>query len=237
VDEVLAVGDAEFQKKCLGKMKDVAGHGRTILFVSHNMVAVQNLCTRGCLFHNGTIVYQGDINSVVSKYAALHQSLVPESRGKQPNQVLAASRDGSIRLTKFEFLDDAGNAIDSPRCGDNVTFSIGVQMTTELKNATLLISVNDQFGTRITQLNSEFAGTLIHLKEGSNSITCRIESLPLSPRDYSLDLKILNKNECLLLAEGFSSLNVQAGDFYGTGKMPDTQWSGILCMKSEWLGR
>ena len=234
VDEVLAVGDAEFQKKCLGKMKDVAGHGRTILFVSHNMVAVQNLCTRGCLFHNGTIVYQGDINSVVSKYAALHQSLVPEIRTKLPNQVIAASRDGNIRLTKFEFIDDAGNAIASPRCGDNVTFSIAVQMTTELKNATLLISVNDQFGTRITQLNSEFAGTLIHLKEGNNSIACRVENFPLSPMDYSLDLKILNKNECLLLAEGFSSLNVQVGDFYGTGKMPDTQWSGFVQIQQSW---
>jgi len=148
--------------------------------------------------------------------------------------VIAASRDGNIRLTKFEFIDDAGNAIGSPRCGDNVTFSIAVQMTSELKNATLLISVNDQFGTRITQLNSEFAGTLIHLKEGSNSIACCIESLPLSPRDYSLDLKILNKNECLLLVEGIASLNVQAGDFYGTGKMPDNQWSGIVQINQKW---
>jgi lipopolysaccharide transport system ATP-binding protein len=198
------------------------------------MVAVQNLCTRGCLFQNGTIVYQGDINSVVSNYAALHQSSVPQIRMKLPNQVLAASRDGNIRLTNFEFLDDAGNTIDSPRCGDNVTLSIAVQMTSELKNATLLISVNDQFGTRITQLNSEFAGTLIHLKEGNNSIACRVENFPLSPMDYSLDLKILNKNECLLLAEGFSSLNVQVGDFYGTGKMPDTQWSGVVQIQQSW---
>jgi lipopolysaccharide transport system ATP-binding protein len=68
VDEVLAVGDAEFQKKCLGRMKEVAGDGRTVLFVSHNMDAVQRLCNRGILLNKGKLVLEGDINSVTNKY-------------------------------------------------------------------------------------------------------------------------------------------------------------------------
>jgi ABC-type polysaccharide/polyol phosphate transport system ATPase subunit len=72
VDEVLAVGDAEFQKKCPGKMKDVAGHGRTILFVSHNMASLSNLCTRGIYMHNGMLDFEGDIESCIQKY--LHAS-------------------------------------------------------------------------------------------------------------------------------------------------------------------
>jgi lipopolysaccharide transport system ATP-binding protein len=69
IDEVLAVGDAEFQKKCLGKMQDVAGHGRTVLFVSHNMGAVSTLCTRGLLLAGGRLVYAGTAEAVVERYA------------------------------------------------------------------------------------------------------------------------------------------------------------------------
>ena len=72
VDEVLAVGDAEFQKKCLGKMKDVAGNGRTVLFVSHNMVAVQSLCTRSILMHQGKINFVGSTEETVQRYFKLN---------------------------------------------------------------------------------------------------------------------------------------------------------------------
>lgn len=68
VDEVLAVGDAEFQKKCLGKMKDVSGEGRTVLFVSHNMAAIQNLCNKGILLNKGSLVSTGEMNKVIDSY-------------------------------------------------------------------------------------------------------------------------------------------------------------------------
>ncbi len=78
IDEVLAVGDAEFQKKCLGKMKDVAGEGRTVLFVSHNMSMLKNLCTKGILLQNGTSTMEGEINPVVDKYLTLGQKILGE---------------------------------------------------------------------------------------------------------------------------------------------------------------
>ena len=78
IDEVLAVGDAEFQKKCLGKMKDVAGEGRTVLFVSHNMSMLKNLCTKGILLENGTPTIAGDINVVVDRYLTLGQKILGE---------------------------------------------------------------------------------------------------------------------------------------------------------------
>src|SRR5690606_34636018 len=68
VDEVLAVGDAEYQKKCLGKMSDVAGEGRTVLFVSHNMAAVATLCTEGLWLHDGKVCASGEINDLIHKY-------------------------------------------------------------------------------------------------------------------------------------------------------------------------
>jgi len=68
VDEVLAVGDTSFQKKCLGKMEDIASIGRTIIFISHNMTAIQNLCTRGLVLADGKVSYLGDINSSINWY-------------------------------------------------------------------------------------------------------------------------------------------------------------------------
>ena len=75
VDEVLAVGDAEFQKRAIGKMQDISkGEGRTVLFVSHNMASVRNLCKTGVLLENGTTKYIGDINSVISQYSITHHN-------------------------------------------------------------------------------------------------------------------------------------------------------------------
>lgn len=90
IDEVLAVGDLDFQKKCLGKMKDVAGHGRTVLFVSHNMAALKNLCTRGLLIDHGNIIYDGTIEEAVNQHIKSANDITdhyinPESN--QPNSI------------------------------------------------------------------------------------------------------------------------------------------------------
>jgi hypothetical protein len=201
------------------------------------MVAMQNLCTRGCLLHNGTIVYQGDINSAISKYAELHQPANLQDLGRTKDLPITATADGSIQLKSFEILDDSGKPIDSPKCGDDITIKLGIHMTYSLKNTTVLISVNDQFGSRITQVNSEFAGTLFNIEEGENTLSCAIPNLPLSPKEYTLDMKILNKRECLLMAEGFGKIVIQSGDFFGTGKMPDSQWSGVVHLKHRWSCR
>jgi len=91
VDEVLAVGDSQFQQKCLGKMKDVAGHGRTVLFVSHNMGAVSSLCNRGLLLQQGTLLLTADIAAVIDKYRTLSTPPMDRrprsSRGSKPLEI------------------------------------------------------------------------------------------------------------------------------------------------------
>jgi lipopolysaccharide transport system ATP-binding protein len=107
VDEVLAVGDAEFQKKCLGKMKDVAGHGRTILFVSHNMAAVRELCDTAIYLKNGCLVSQGTSKSIVAEYYASSgsqgQISIPEPSEEMKHDVYVESAviedlDGNPRI-------------------------------------------------------------------------------------------------------------------------------------------
>ena len=107
IDEVLAVGDTEFQKKCLGKMDDVARHGRTILFISHNLEAVQRLCSRGLLLDRGSVVATGTIADVVSQYPALGRRLVDAGRFNP------AARMGSgwARITDVSLVDEDDAAV------------------------------------------------------------------------------------------------------------------------------
>jgi len=114
VDEVLAVGDAEFQKKCLGKMQDVAGHGRTVLFVSHNMAAVRRLCTNGIVLLNGTIAFREDISSAIDHYVscfqAEHHRVANVDKG-----VLYEKEDlenKGVYVKRVEMLDMSGNKVN-----------------------------------------------------------------------------------------------------------------------------
>jgi len=112
VDEVLAVGDAEFQKKCLGKMKDVAGHGRTILFVSHNMLAIQNLCNKGCVLGNGQLKYIGNISDAMDFYSKEEINSISSITNYDKNgSPLFHSQDKLSFITEFKILNLEKNEI------------------------------------------------------------------------------------------------------------------------------
>jgi len=115
VDEVLAVGDANFQKKCLGKMEDVADReGRTVLFVSHQMAAIQTLCERGILLHNGSVMHSGDMRDVVSKYLDIGENSAERSDISR----LARSGTGEARFSAVYPVDEEGNETAAFQLGD-----------------------------------------------------------------------------------------------------------------------
>lgn len=107
IDEVLAVGDAEFQKKCIGKMKDVAGHGRTVLFVSHNMTAINSLCTRCIHLKNGYISSIGDSNEIVNKYLSAENASLTEKQWAQDQP-----GDDVVKLLAVKLIDSNNDKID-----------------------------------------------------------------------------------------------------------------------------
>lgn len=120
VDEVLAVGDAEFQKKCIGKMKDVSsGEGRTVLFVSHNMVAVNTLCTSGLFIRNGKIDYWGTTKSVVNKYLSSENAIVSERIWNENN----SPGDDVARLLEARIIDENHQTIQAVE----IAHRVGVQ--------------------------------------------------------------------------------------------------------------
>jgi lipopolysaccharide transport system ATP-binding protein len=138
VDEVLAVGDMAFQKKCLGRMKDVAGEGRTILFVSHNMGVISRLCTTGVLLQSGRIAFLGDVPTLCTRYAGEGD----ENRTTWRSQDMSES--AKARFLEIDLRDSQGELLPSPNSADPVTVRVVYELPRRTPNATLAIAILDQ---------------------------------------------------------------------------------------------
>lgn len=175
IDEVLAVGDAEFQKKCLGKMNEVSrSDGRTILFVSHNMGAVQQLCNKGALIENGIMVAVGDVSDIACKYMA---------RG-----IDAASykiKEG-IHFVEINNPQEMVDAFPYSAPVLDITFSNTTGVTQENVNVSLAL-INER-GQRVLQINSFELNDGLRIPEGKFRIKVSFDSpIPLSPGFYTVD--------------------------------------------------
>lgn len=202
VDEVLAVGDAEFQKKCLGKMKDVSGQGRTVLFVSHNIAAVKALCTTGILMQNGKLVESGNITPVVNKYLSSGQiNAAIDYRHDEEN----APGANGIKLLKVNV---------APRTGDQLSIFSGIDIELVFKNDLENKNVDVTFEVLDAEETVIFHnGTLITTNrdsvKGYYSIKCKLPRQLLNTGNYLLNL-IFGENQRYLLyrAESIVSFEV-----------------------------
>jgi lipopolysaccharide transport system ATP-binding protein len=189
VDEVLAVGDAAFQKKCLGKMEDVAREGRTVLFVSHNMAAVRNLCPRAILLKNGRIELSGAAEEVVRAYLMVD---VDDTGYPMLEERQDRAGTGMIRAVSFEATARNGNRAEPTRTGGPADFIIGyvVRQQRPLRKLYASIGVTNSSGVGIfacstAMLNADFPGIA-----GQGKIVCQIDYLPLIPDKYSVNIKL-----------------------------------------------
>ena len=129
VDEVLAVGDMQFQQKCLGKMDDIARHGRTVLFISHNMEAIQRLCTRGMLLERGHLTASGSIHDVVRKYRTVERRLVDIGRFSPRGR----RGTGWARIKDLRLVDTTGRPVTGLPAEDDLTFAIDLELDNAMK--------------------------------------------------------------------------------------------------------
>ncbi|NOX27381.1 MAG: ABC transporter ATP-binding protein [Gammaproteobacteria bacterium] len=216
VDEVLAVGDAAFQEKCLGKMKDVTGSGRTVLFVSHNMAAVTGLCERGILLEQGQIVKTGTSQEVADDYI----SSLTASEDVSLDKMTKRSGDQEIIATNIQVLDKDGVEIVSPCSGQEVTFRLHYSCNDSKvhKNCKFSIFIHRQ-GHIYIDLNTY----LVHQSpvdvSGSGYVDMVINELPLKGSSYTLGSFIESNREIKDHVFSAKSLSVLDGDFYGTGRL------------------
>jgi lipopolysaccharide transport system ATP-binding protein len=176
VDEVLAVGDAEFQKKCLGKMKDVSGEGRTVLFVSHNMLAVKSLCNQGVLLMNGSINSIGNIDNVVQQYEKQNplssNNTIYHKTEKYTIEQISISDNGVTGYFNIE---------------EELIFEIKIEFHSKLELVNLNLFFNSTDGSTIFVSNSE----AISVSQTSYIYQCKIPACTLNDNLYLIDLMVV----------------------------------------------
>jgi lipopolysaccharide transport system ATP-binding protein len=234
VDEVLAVGDAAFQKKCLGKMGEVAKQGRTVLFVSHNMAAVQNLCTTGIVLLAGELVYQGTaleasehyLSSVTSREFAIvdlsrHPGRTPDSRPVIKSIALLAN-DGASRYR------------DSVKAGEDVVFEIQYD-TQELSLDNAVLGIHSSLGERLFTVGSRFSSDFKWNLRGKGTLTCRVPNLALAAGEYRVMVAMGSRiqRRDFDTVEDALTFTVEASDYFGTGELL-LPGQGHFAVRSRW---
>lgn len=216
VDEVLAVGDAEFQKKAIGKMKDVSqGQGRTVLFVSHNMASVKNLCKTGILLKNGMIDYMGDIDSTINRYLRIdsHDEATPLPERKDRKGT------GVAKFEEINLLNKSGR-VNSVVIGKPIAYELKIQADKEVKGANVIVSIYNSTGVVVASLYSEYVNGKVDLKKGLNTVTCSVEYMPFQEGEYYINVLIDDAvGNILDWVEQAFRFEVVMDDLYETGKV------------------
>jgi lipopolysaccharide transport system ATP-binding protein len=235
VDEVLAVGDAEFQKKAIGKMQDVSrGEGRTVLFVSHNMASIQNLCRTGILMANGTVVKTGRIEEVTSHY-------LTEYLEAQVMENIAARSDrngnGKIRFTNTWFETTEGKKLDLLYSGIDCVFCIEVMNETAetLESVNVAVGIDDSNARRLTVLNNDLTNHKIMLQpRGMSVVKIKITSLPLQSDTYYFTLFSTVNGDVADWVVNAGKFYVESGDYFKTGRIIQ-KGQGSILMNHEFI--
>ena len=224
VDEVLAVGDAEFQKKAVGKIQDISNErGRTILFVSHNMHSVQNLCSRVCILDKGMLTYNGSVNQGIEKY------IVDSSLNMANNLIERKDRVGSGRLLfdNWELIKD-GNKVNLAITGSPLSIKFKISSHSKFSGISFSIGFFNASEGFLTACKSDAIQKVFDIEKGENTLEFSFDKLPLSSGRYIFNLAAYNGSEILDWIKGAGSFDVENGDFYGSGILPAIGKQGVF---------
>lgn len=229
VDEVLAVGDAAFQKKCLGKMEDVATEGRTVLLVSHNIAAIQSLCTRAIYLQDGRIVCDSTSGSAVEAYLeSFAESITTENLRTLPRQ------EGFVPIIKdLKFFNEHGSQVDVVGAGRPVTAKLSYEHTEPLPNPFFGLRFVTTTGTNLLLMETQMQGASWDRLPRQGTLTCHIPSLPIVPGLYYVSPSCGTFTHPIDLVERARKLQVVHNDHFGTGKLPDPT-NGLVFLDANW---
>jgi lipopolysaccharide transport system ATP-binding protein len=185
IDEVLAVGDQEFQEKCLGKMKDVAGNGRTVLFVSHNMASMKALCTKGILMQRGTITYQGSMNDTVQKYMVGMRDL---SNQNAELSTFRTIKSNTVKITQV-LLQNLNQGSNNIYFNENISVQIQLEANENIPKALLDCKIVSIDGIEVVHAMNEYNGEMHAIQTGKATLNFEIENT-LQPGNYFLTIGI-----------------------------------------------
>jgi lipopolysaccharide transport system ATP-binding protein len=224
VDEVLAVGDAAFQKKCLGKMEDVAKDGRTVLFVSHDMAALSGLCDRAVWLSGGRIVRDGPARDVVHAYlesmASRDAACVSDRRDR--------CGDGTVRVTSVTI-----EATDSQvvRCNSRLRIGVSYESEAPVSRLQCLVGIYAFPNTPVFWLDSEAVGGLPETLPAKGTMTVMTNPINITPGRCHLNLELIKGGVMADSVERAAEFDVEAADIFGSGRVTPRDWA--VCMVNQ----
>jgi lipopolysaccharide transport system ATP-binding protein len=228
VDEVLAVGDASFQKKCLGKMDSVAKQGCTVLLVSHNMAIVEKLCSRALVLEQGKLSYSGPTATAITNY------LARDSNGPIDAAQSGASHSSEIRVTSVELRDFQGRPLDLAISGQDIEIWLNYESKSSRGERLIAaVGVATQFGTPVFLQHNRLTADEWGQIPARGAFVCRIPRLPLTPASYNVTYSLMRDDEYLDVRENAYVLNVADGDFFGSGEVPPAT-HGCCLVDATW---
>jgi lipopolysaccharide transport system ATP-binding protein len=235
VDEVLAVGDAEFQKKCLGKMGDIAKRGRTVLFVSHNMAAIKQMCPRSLFFQSGSLLGDGDSCKVIESYL--------NSRDTRPGSTVVTSHlttrsgIGGGRITRVEVENDAGIVTATFGIGEPLRIRLTFELDKDIRGLVAGVEIKTSDAYPLLNLRSDSQNVIFgpYIRSQSHQIVIDIPGLPLYPGSYLIEPWIAeSKGRRLDHIHESINVSLESVGHYQSEVMVQ-QGRGILLMDCNWL--
>ncbi len=236
IDELLSVGDAGFQERCRGKMREITQSGRTILLVSHNLPVISALAEKSILLEEGQVALYDDTQKVIGAYL---------TRGREGNVSLAnrTERSGSweLKFTGVEVCDDGGTPGGMLRSGESAIIRLHYTCERPVRawNLVLDMLLRDSLGFPVCTLSTRFAQPLEdETLDAQGALECYIPRLLLAEDSYSADIWCVLNNTIVDYVQSVSLPAVQSADFFGTGAMPVRGKHGLALIPHEWrIGR
>jgi len=235
VDEVLAVGDVEFQKKCLGKMENVAHEGRTVLFVSHNMVSVKSLCERGLLLESGKNTLMAGVDEVINQY-------LKPAKGQEEDDYSILTNigdregNGKIKFRDWWIEDEILGKGRKARSCQSCTFKIRYESdpTESLVNISITLTIKDNFGQPILSASSAFLNSDFRSIPESGIFSCHFDDFPLASGTFIVHLYSSVQNEKVERIANSGTFEVIAEDVFGTGKSLQSHHGRVIVKDFSW---
>ena len=241
IDEVLAVGDVEFQKKCLGKMKDVAGQGRTVLFVSHNMSAIRNLCERTLLIGGGRIILDAETSHSIAKYLdrnLLEGAIASKSQIEQRMEGQINRRNPTVRFQEIAICDKSGSPRNSFNSDEDITVSVIFKCMRPVQNLYILVDVVDENNNSILSTcnvdDSDLTAKFYRLEPDVYNASCDLPKNTFGGRNFFLTVCLINLKTEHLAVKKILEFEVK---FQGYGGVPGQAGNAFIRPHLKWSMR
>jgi lipopolysaccharide transport system ATP-binding protein len=229
VDEVLAVGDVAFQKRCLGKMENVAREGRTVIFVSHNMATLQSLCTRGIVIHEGNMTFDGSIERAVRNYLANLTKNTTENLEENSER----SGIGSVRFKTIQILNDLNQPTNHLIAGKPTSIEFTYENIDNSKQAQVAFTIYNHLGVAVTNFDTKVTNFEINDLGKEGKFICNIPNLPLPLGQYRIAGVIYVGKQVADHIPNLMVFEVSSSTFFENGRSPNIKYCSCMIMH-EW---